>query len=45
MLGLYWQMLRMKYMLNVATGRGYTQVKILSLAGGGGAVDYLSYIV
>lgn len=26
MLALYWQTLRMKYMLNVTTGRGYTQV-------------------
>lgn len=26
MLALYWQTLRMKYMLNQATGRGYTQV-------------------
>lgn len=26
MLGIYWQTLRMKYMLNASTGRGYTQV-------------------
>lgn len=26
MLALYWQMLRMKYMLNVNTGKGYTKV-------------------
>lgn len=31
MLGLYWQMLRMKYMLNVATGRGYTQAAFRTL--------------
>ena len=28
MLMLYWQTLRMKYMLNITTGRGYTQVCI-----------------
>lgn len=27
MLALYWQTLRMKYMINAATGRGYTQVR------------------
>lgn len=26
MLALYWQTLRMKYMINAATGRGYTMV-------------------
>ncbi|CAM9713519.1 unnamed protein product [Ectocarpus sp. 6 AP-2014] len=31
MLGLYWQTLRMKYMINAATGRGYTQAAFRTL--------------
>lgn len=30
MLALYWQTLRMKYMINAATGRGYTIVSLVS---------------